>query len=224
MSRIFVHTNTPTFDEMTTKTIKGLRWYQTPEGKLYPSITSVLGAKEKPHLEAWRQMLGAPAAQKETDRCAARGTAVHLMAEKYLNNEPNPTEGQPNEYVKQFNQIRYGLNRINNIRIQEVPLYSDEFKVAGRVDCIGEFDGTLSVIDFKTSNNNKTTEMIEDYFLQESFYGLAYYELFGEEINQIVTIMCVERGAVPLVFKKQITPYIVPLKKRVNEFYVKHVN
>lgn len=169
-------------------------------------------------------MLGPEKAKKETDRCAERGTAVHLMAERYLNNEEDPLRDQPHEYVKLFNQLKYGLKRINNIRIQEIPLYSDEFMVAGRVDCIAEFDKVLSVIDFKTSNNNKNEEMIEDYFLQETFYALAYYELYGEPVEQIVTVMTVERGAVPLVFKKPITPYIVPLKRRIEEFYEKHVN
>jgi genome maintenance exonuclease 1 len=168
-------------------------------------------------------MLGVDKAKKETARCATRGTAVHLMAEKYLNNDPNPTENQPADYIKLFNQLKFGLHRINNIRIQEIPLYSDEFMVAGRTDCIGEFDGVLSVIDFKTSNNNKSEAMIEDYFLQETFYALAYLEMFGEEINQIVTITAVEKGAVPLVFKKQIIPYIIPLKRRIDEFYTKHV-
>jgi genome maintenance exonuclease 1 len=95
--------------------------------------------------------------------------------------------------------------------------------IAGRVDCIAEFDGVLSVIDFKTSNNNKDDKMIEDYFLQETFYALAYMERYGDEVNQIVTIAAVERGAVPLVFKKTITPYIIPLKRRVDEFYTKYV-
>jgi ATP-dependent exoDNAse (exonuclease V) beta subunit len=220
---MFTHVNVPTFKELTTKTINGLRWYKTPEGNYYPSITSILGAKEKPYLESWRQMLGPDKAQKETDRCAARGTAIHLMAEKYLNNEIDPTEGQPTEYIKLFNQLKYGLKRIDNIRIQEIPLYSDEFMIAGRVDCIAEFDGVLSVIDFKTSNNNKDDKMIEDYFLQETFYALAYMERYGDEVNQIVTIAAVERGAVPLVFKKTITPYIIPLKRRVDEFYTKYV-
>jgi ATP-dependent exoDNAse (exonuclease V) beta subunit len=220
---MFTHVNVPAFEELTTKTINGLRWYKTPEGNYYPSITSILGAKEKPYLEAWRQMLGPDKAQKETDRCAVRGTAIHLMAEKYLNNEDDPTKDQPTEYIKLFNQLKYGLKRINNIRIQEIPLYSDEFMIAGRVDCIAEFDGVLSVIDFKTSNNNKDDKMIEDYFLQETFYALAYMERYGDEVKQIVTIAAVERGAVPLVFKKTITPYIIPLKRRVDEFYAKHV-
>lgn len=208
------------FDEMTTQTIKGMRWYQTPDQQLYPSITTVLGSKPKPHLENWRKMLGEDKAAKETQRCADRGTAVHLMAERFLNNEENPLREQTNENVKLFNQIRLiAKSKINNIRAQEVPLYSDVLKVAGRVDCIAEYEGVLSIIDFKTSNNNKTENMIEDYFLQETFYALAFLELTGIKVEQIVTIMTVEKGIMPLVWKKPIKPYIAPLKKRIQEFY-----
>lgn len=220
---MFLHTNVPKFEELQTKTIKGLRWYVTPERNVYPSITSVLSTEEKPHLLAWKQALGTEKASKETLRCSTRGTAVHLMAERYLNNEQFPCRDQPPEYVKLFNQLKFTLNRINHVRIQEVPLYSDEFRVAGRTDCIAEYDNVLSVIDFKTSNNNKSENMIEEYFLQETFYALAYYEMFGEEINQIVTLIAVEKGAVPLVIKKSITPYIVPLQQRITKFYKTHV-
>ena len=220
---MFIHTNVPKFAELRTQTINGLRWYSTPGGDVYPSITSVLGVKEKPHLEAWRNRLGVDKAAAETKRCADRGTAIHLMAERFINNESDYLKDQPSEYIRLFNQLKMSLKRINNVRIQEVPLYSDELMVAGRTDCIAEYDNVLSVIDFKTSNNNKDELMIEDYFIQETFYALAYYEQFGEEIQQIVTLMTVERGAVPLVFKKPIKPYIIPLQRRIDYFYDKHV-
>jgi genome maintenance exonuclease 1 len=143
-------------EEMSTKDVKGKRWYVTPSGELYPSITTLLGAKPKPHLENWRKMLGEDKAAKETSRCADRGTAVHLMAERFINNEDNPVRDQTNENIKLFNQIRLIIkNKINNVRAQEIPLYSEFLGVAGRVDCIAEYEGVLSVIDFKTSNNNK---------------------------------------------------------------------
>ena len=217
----FTHIPTELLD-LNTKDVKGKRWYITPEGNLYPSITTLLGSKEKPHLEAWRNMLGVEKAAKETKRCADRGTAVHLMAERFLNNEEDVLKGMSHENVKLFNQIRLVIkNKINNIHAQEVALYSDVLMVAGRVDCIAEFDGILSIIDFKTSNNNKTEAMIEDYLLQETFYALAYYELTGQKVEQIVTIMTVEKGIMPLVWKKPITPYIIPLTKRIEEFYTK---
>ena len=141
------------------------------------------------------------------------------MIEKYLNNEDDFTRGYDPEFVKGFNQLKFRLNRINNIRLQEVGLYSNRLKIAGRVDCIGEYDGVLSVIDFKTSNNNKNKEMIEDYFLQCTFYALAWFELTGEPIEDIVILMTVEKGMVPLVFKEKIDKYVEPLLQRINEYY-----
>lgn len=219
---MFVHTKTPNITELKDKITNGQRWYTTPSGVKYPSVTTVLGAKPKPHLEAWRQSLGPKKAAKETKRCADRGTAVHLMCEHYLNNVKNPTKGQSIEDTKLFNQLKFRLNNINNIRAQEVPLYSKALKIAGRVDAVGEYDGVLSIIDFKTSNNNKDEQMIEDYFLQCTAYAIMYEELFGEFIEDIVVIIAVERGMVPLVFKRKIDDYVVPLVERINMFYKKN--
>lgn len=201
--------------------VDGKRWYLTPSDEYYPSITSVLGIKPKQYLIDWRNALGAPKANKEMERTKARGEAMHLMAERYIQNDPEPTKGQIVEHIKRFNQIKIGLNCINNIRVQEGALYSDTFQVAGRVDCIADYEGVLSVIDYKSSNNNKKEDMIEDYFLQETFYALAYFEMTGEYVSQIVTLMAVERGIFPLCFKKPISPYVVPLQKRIDEFYDK---
>lgn len=216
---MFKYVNVPEYQELETKIIKGIRWYKTPSNEFYPSITSVLGSKQKPYLENWRQMLGPQKAKQETDRCAARGTTVHLLAEMFLKNQQIDQKQYPREQIVLFNQMKPILKKINNIRVLEAPLYSDEFLVAGRTDCVAEFNGVLSIIDYKTSTNNKNEKMIEDYFLQETFYALSYYELFGEKIEQIVTIMVVEKGAIPLVWKKSIYPYIVPLKKRIDQFY-----
>ena len=123
------------------------------------------------------------------------------------------------KHVAGFNQIKVRLNKIDNIRAQEVPLYSDSLKVAGRVDCIGEYDGQLAIIDFKTSNNNKDRDMIEDYYLQCTAYSIMWEEMTGEHINNIVIIMSVERGMVPLVFRETTDKYIEPLVKRVVEYH-----
>jgi len=220
----FVHTNIPQFDELHAEIVHGQRWYTTPSGTKYPSITTVLSDKPKPYLEAWRQSLGPKKADTETARCATRGTAVHLLAEKYLNNEEGFLKGEKPEYIRLFNQIKLRLNKIDNIRAQEIPMYSDKLTLAGRVDCVGEYEGTLSIIDFKTSNSNKDADMIEDYFLQCTAYAIMYHELFGEAIEDIVIIIAVEKGMMPLVFKRKIDDYVVPLLERINTFYEENAN
>ena len=197
----------------------GKRFYVTPEDNKYVSITTMLGAKEKPWLNDWKNMLGADKAAKETKRCADRGTAIHEMAEKYLDNEVGFTKPYAAEYVRGFNQLKMRLNRIDNIRLQEAALYSDALKLAGRVDCIGEYDGVLSIIDFKTSNNNKDKDMVFDYFLQCTAYAIMWHERTGEAIEDICVLMTVERGMAPLMFKEKIDKYVKPLLKRTNEYY-----
>ena len=91
---MFTHIDIPELPKIIQKSkIGGLRYYETPEGNEYPYVTTILGAKEKPHLDHWRKMLGEYKAAKETNRCAVRGTAVHEMAEKYLNNVETATKG-----------------------------------------------------------------------------------------------------------------------------------
>ena len=221
---VFTHTNQPNYTELDAKITNGQRWYTTPTGLKYPSVTTVLGHKEKPWLEDWRQSLGSTKAQKEMERCAARGTAVHEAIEYYLNNKEIPTKKYDKDIIKLFNQVKFQLNKINNIRAQEVPLYSDTLKVAGRVDCVGEFDGTLAIVDFKTSNNNKNEEMVYDYFLQCTAYAVMYYELFGEAIEDIVVIITVEKGLAPLVYKRKIDEFVAPLLERINTFYKENSN
>lgn len=208
--------------ELKAKTTSKGRNYTTPEGNVYPSITTILGFKEKPWLENWRNALGPDKAAKETQRCADRGTAVHELAEKYLNNEEGFLKGIAPEYIRGFNQLKFQLNKIDNIRIQEAPLFSDDMRIAGRVDCVGEYEKELSIIDFKTSNNDKDVDMVFDYFLQCTAYAIMWMQRTGEPIDNITVLMSVERGLVPLVFKDSVDKYVEPLLKRIHEYHRMH--
>jgi len=217
--RMFTHIDIPELPKLVQKTRpNGKRTYVTPEGNEYASVTTILGDKPKPYLDKWRAMLGEDKAAKETKRCADRGSAIHEMAEKYLNNVENPTRGYKSEHVGGFNTLRFALNKINNIRAQEVGLYSDMFKYAGTVDCVAEFQGTLSIIDFKTSTNNKKVDMIEDYFCQTTLYAIAWFEMTGEPIEDIVVLITVEKGLAPLVYKEKIENWIGISLQRIDEF------
>jgi genome maintenance exonuclease 1 len=140
------------------------------------------------------------------------------MAEKYLNNEEIITKKYKPEHVGDFNKLKFALNKIDNIRQQEVGLYSDMFGFAGTVDCVAEFQEVLSVIDFKTSTNNKTADMIEDYFKQCTAYAIAWYERTGEAIEDIVVLISVERGLAPLVYKEKIENWIPGLLADIDRF------
>lgn len=216
---VFTHIHQPDYQELETTSVQGKRWYITPEGNQYPSVTTILNAGPKPWLDRWVANLGPDKAEKEKQRCADRGEAVHTLIERYLQNYENPTEGFSTEYVRKFNQTKPVLNRIDNIRAQEIPLYSDRLGTAGRVDCIGEYKDELAVIDFKTSTNTKDESMVQDYYKQCTAYAIMYFELFGVPIEKIVIIMSTEKGIVPLVFQSNIEQHTSGLLAKINEFY-----
>lgn len=226
---MFNHVGCPPLQELNAVTdeVKG-RFYTTPEGNEYPSITTVLGqTSDKSWLKEWKESLGEKVAAKETARCADRGETVHSLAERYLNNEQYILDGNTMENVKMFNQLKMRLRKINNIRTQEAPLYSDFLGIAGRVDCVGEYKGQLCIIDFKTSNGIKTRDMVGDYFLQCTAYALMWYELTGERIDHLTILMAVEKSAVSMIFQDKIDKYVKPLQQRIDTFYqsqgLKHV-
>ena len=185
--------------ELTTKTIDRKRYYITPEGKEYPSITTVLSNRGKEGLFEWRKRVGHEVANYISGKAAKRGTAVHYMCEEYLNNvsfiEPDWWIEKQKNFLPfcLFNQLRNGvLQRINNIHAQECGLYSDRYGIAGRVDCIAEYNGRLSVIDFKTSRRPKKKEWIKDYFLQACAYSIMWEERTEIPIDQLVIMVGVE--------------------------------
>ena len=178
----------------------GRRVYVTPNGHTYPSITSVLGSQPKPSLDAWRERVGDEEADRIMKESAKLGTAVHDLCERYLSNQNLLMVNDEARGV--FNRFRFLLGNINNIVGLEIPLYSDILKLAGTADCIAEYNGVLSVIDFKTSKRAKKEEWIEDYFIQAFFYSAAFFEMTGAIPEQIVILIAVRESFEVQVFKK----------------------
>ena len=198
------------------------RFYEHLETKeSYPSITTVLGAQSKQGILDWKKRVGEEVANHISRQAANRGTHVHNMVEDHLN---NLDVDQVEKYKKQFlprmmfNVLKPELSKINNIRLQEAAMYSTDYTVAGRVDCIAEYDGTLSVIAFKTSTKEKSEDWIENYFVQGSAYSQMYKEHFDEDVNQVVILITTEQGTTQ-VFKKNPHDYLEKLKQYVEEFY-----
>jgi genome maintenance exonuclease 1 len=193
----------------------GKRFYKLPDGTKLPSVTTVLGAQKKDAIMAWRKRVGEAEANRISKMATGRGTNVHTLCERYLNNE-SLGDIMP-DAKEMFTAIKPLLNRINNIHYQEQALWSTQLGMAGRVDCIGEFDGQLSVIDFKTSKKIKSKVEIEDYFWQTSAYALMYEELIGNPINNLVIVMAVENEN-PLLFQEKTEHHIGGLVKAI-QFY-----
>jgi CRISPR/Cas system-associated exonuclease Cas4 (RecB family) len=170
------------------------RFYQNPNNpsKKYPSITSVLSILSKEPIEEWRLKVGPEEAKKISFQSANRGTKVHLMVERYLDNNPGYANGFLPNIRNDFRRLKPLLDNIDKVILQEAPLYSDILGIAGRVDCIGYYKGVLSVIDFKTSRKPKKKEWIESYFMQAAFYAAAFYERTGIAIKQAVILISVD--------------------------------
>ena len=177
---------------MITENKNGKRHYATPSGELYPSITTVLGELNKAAISAWRKRVGETEANKISGKASRRGTRLHSVCESYIQNKEKFLNGETPHIVELFKTIEPFLERVDNIHGVELALYSDHFGVAGRTDLIAEFDGVLSVIDYKTSNRTKKKYWCESYFAQCAFYAVAYEELTKIPVPQVVVIIAVD--------------------------------
>ena len=171
--------------------IKGTRYYEL-EGKTLPSITSITSHKSRKSIAEWRRKVGAAEANKISRRAASRGTDTHTITEYYLKNLELPEVQPLSDFL--FKISKPFLNNLDNIYALEKPLYSLQLGVAGTVDCIAEYNGELSIVDFKTSKEPKPREWIEGYFVQAAAYACMLYELTGLTVKKLVIIMSCENG------------------------------
>lgn len=209
---------------MDSETLESGRTYITPEGNKYYSATTFLSKTSAPGkkigLERWKQRIGRAAAQKELNRCCERGEAVHLANEYYLKNEsPDKVRGAAGSYYPLFRKLIPLLDGIDNVRALEIPLYSDVMQLAGRVDCIADYKGVPSIIDFKTSTNVKYNSNVQDYRMQCVIYSLMLEERYGIRHDQLVILMTIEKTPQPKIFKFQRTEEdLDKLAKRLIQF------
>ena len=211
--------------EMNAEMIDGKRYYLTPSGNQYPSITTVIGnnAKKQAGLAKWRKRVGQEAAQAKSSRASGRGTRYHKLVEDYINNELDTTKykDMPLPWLM-FHASKDVLGKINKVYLQEAALYSDFLKVAGRVDCIAEYDGKLSIIDFKTSAEQKKEAWLYDYYVQETAYACCLQELYGITVEQLVTIVACENSDVQVSIVEPKKEYFLRLQEYIQEYQDKH--
>ncbi len=208
-------------ENLKTEEINGKRFYVTPSGYKYPSVTTITGWKKRAFFAEWRRKN-----PEESKRVLSRGTAFHYIIEDYLmNNNEKVKEKQttrPGDYYM-FAQVKDELGNINNIRALESALWSDTLRMAGRVDCIAEYNGKLSIIDFKTSKAIKDENDIVEYFMQATAYAIMFQERTGISIKNIVIIMSCEDGSVK-VYEKNPLDYVVYLKDAIDSYYRENIN
>lgn len=170
------------------KNINGVRHYIDADENIYHSVTKVTGSIPNQGLEAWKEKVGEDVANHVMIKAGLYGTRLHTICEDYLNNMENIVCKDLLSRAH-FDNIKPLLEPINNIHGLEVQMFSKRMGLAGTVDCVADYDGKLSVIDFKTSSKKKPEEWIEGYFLQATAYALMWEENTGQQIDQIVILM-----------------------------------
>ena len=197
------------------KNVNGFRFYEI-DGKAYPSVTTVLGIQKKAGLQKWRDSIGEDFAKWEMNRASRRGTATHTLIEQYIKNQtPSERSVLP---LGLFKLLRPYVDQLDNIHCLETIMYSKKLTIAGQVDCIAEYNGKLSVIDFKTANKERQESWIESYFLQTTAYAMMYEETFGTPIEQVVILLAGEDGSVTSYVKEK-KDYIDKLGTSIQDFY-----
>jgi len=192
-------------ESMTRVQENGKRFYETPEGQRYPSVTTVTGLLTRDHIKLWRERVGAEEANKISSVAARRGTKMHSLFEQYLRAEEELVfENILDESM--FNAVQPVLDDIVPVAL-EAGMWSDSLQMAGQVDCVGVWDNELCIIDFKTSAKYKEEYMADPWFHQMTAYAIMVEELTGEVINSVVAVVAVDGGGVQ-VFEADPRDYV----------------
>lgn len=213
----FNHLQNPINCELKEVEKNGKRYYSTPGGE-FPSVTTVVGFKKQQFFSEWRQRN-----PEESKRVTSRGTKFHSIIEDYLSNKPLDLDNMFPNFKALFLLLKPELDKIDNIIALETPLWSKTIGLAGRTDCIAEYDGKLSIIDFKASTKEKRLQDIDNYLTQATAYSLMYQEQTGKIIDNFVILIACEDG-LKQVFQDNPIKHVKKLKQIIKEYKEKNGN
>ena len=211
----FLHKPIEIDNKLKEVTIDGKRFYETPGG-VFPSVTSVVGWDKQNFFAEWRRKN-----PEESRRVLSRGTKLHSIIESYLNNEEIDFDNMIPNFKVLFNQLKPELDKIQNIVALETPLWSKTLGLAGRTDCIAEYDGKLSIIDFKASSKEKRKQDVESYFTQATAYALMFQERTGIIVENFAILISCEDGLTQ-VFQNKPIKYVKKLKNVIVSYNNNH--
>lgn len=202
-------------------TVNGKRYYVTPSGEKYPSVTTVLSSMNAEGIQEWRNKVGAEQAQKISTQASRRGTAVHLLAERYLRNEQDwDREAMPSN-LETFKQIKPYLDKYcDNVYGNEIMLYSDDLRTAGQCDLVARIHGIRTIGDFKTAKKAKKEEWIQNYFYQCTAYALMLYEREKVWCPQICLMIATDEDGLQ-VFLKRTSDYVPLVRQFFDDYHHK---
>ena len=199
-------------------------WYQTKFDKIYPSISTILSAtasdEKKNGLKSWRE--NEPAHEYITAQAQDIGTQSHQIIEDYLSHNLSLEEFDLLP-IAHFNNLKPYLENISNVTCIEQRMYSDKLKVAGTSDLIAEYNGELSIIDYKTKRKPQIDDYMYEYYLQTTCYAKMFQEVTGKKINQIVILVSSEKNS-RQEFIKTCDDYIMPMNERIEKYYLNNLN
>ena len=210
----FIHYDIPLIEQINSET--GRR-YSTPDGKHYPSVTTVLSVEENPHLIAWRKRGGEEQANKISKAATTKGSKVHEACENYLQGKETHWDLRESEAKEAFQVFIPVLEKISVVHAMETRMWSDKLEVAGTVDLIAEIDGELTILDWKTSSRYKSKEDIPDYFKQMASYSVMFYERTGIAVPNMVIQMTVPEIGL-LTFKEKVRDWVPDFIKARKKF------
>ena len=173
------------------------RRYQTPDGNVYPSITTVLGdqPEKKKVLAEWRARVGEAEANKISQQSARRGTDLHTLLESYIQGDEIDVRQVLPTTLARFRPVQKCLDEnLQMVYASETPMFSDILRIAGTADLICEWNGEVTVVDFKTARKMKTPDMITDYFVQATAYSIMFEEHTGIECHHFAILMVSDEG------------------------------
>lgn len=210
---------------MDTVSLNGRRYYKTPDGLLYPSVTTVTSSVKKQYIEEWKARVGEQEANRISRKATTRGTAVHSICENYLANKSDYKRGVMPPTLELFNKIKPIVDEhVEVVYGIELALFSHELRTAGRTDLFCRFMGVNTILDFKTANKSKNKEDIQDYFIQATTYAMMVEEMYADYkkiyIPQIAIVIAVdEAGAPGQLFVEQTTQYRAKARKLFNDYH-----
>ena len=184
------------------RNVNGSRVYETPDGSYYPSVTTITGQMNKKAINEWRARVGEKVANQITKQASARGTSIHKLCEHYILGTMDDVKIMPSNKEMFSSMANHLAETIGKVYAVEGFLYSDFLRAAGQVDMIAEYNGVLSVVDFKTSKKKKNPDWIENYFVQEAAYSFMFEERTQLQVGQLVTVIGVDGEDEPQVFIK----------------------
>ena len=188
------------------------------EKGIYAGVTRVLDkTSDKTFLEEWRKRVGDEEADRIIKESQDIGNSLDgLILESYKSGFVEKDYlGEQGFYL--FKQLSNSLRKIKPIALQ-LKIWSEKYKIMGYLDCLGYYNGELSLIDFKNSRRKKLPDHYHNYLLQCTMYCIILKVLLDIEVKQIVLLIGVRDSASPQIVIERTKDYVKEAYNRIVQY------